>query len=252
MGISAAFLISVSPLWAQEAGVGVRVREWLAGYDGAITADGRPDNGTRLDAASGLGLDDSGFAHEIQASVDVPGVGRFQAGYERLRLDGERVLDADTNFDGHLFPAGTSVDAALGFDVLHLDCELPVLKEPVELGFLAGARYVSGEADLEGGGIDAHANLNRPLLLPGARAGVELSSWLQAGTRLQGLAFSAHNVRARYLEWDAELSASPAQGFSVSVGYRQVFLNFKAREGSLNFDLDGALGGLFLAVAYRF
>ncbi len=241
-----------SPLWAQEIGVGVRVREWLARYDGAITSDSRSTEGTRLDAGTDLGMDEFGLAHEIQVSVDVPRIGRFQVGYWRLRLEGDEVLAGSATFDGQLFPAGTSVESRLGFDVFSLDYEYPVVRAPIDVGLLAGVRYIAGDADLRGGGIDAHANLNRPLLLPGVHVGGMLAPWLRADTRVEGLAFTAHNVKARYLEWDAELSADPIPRLSVSLGYRLVVTYFKALKESLNFDLDGSIGGPYIAVGYRF
>lgn len=241
-----------APAAAQDIETGVRLREWYARYDGAVTADGRPDNGTRLDAASELGLDDHAFAHEIQVSVDSARVGRFSAGYWRLRLEGEDVLAGNANFDGRSFPAGTAVESRLGFDVLYLDYEVPLVQGPVDVGLIAGARYVSAEADLEGGGADEHANLNRPLLLPGVHVDVELSSRLRAEARLEGIAFSAHNVRARYVEAEAELAGEALPGLTVSLGYRQIWTCFKAREESLNFDLDGAIGGPYLALGFRF
>jgi hypothetical protein len=252
MRVLLAFLFSSSPLWAQEIGVGVRVREWLARYDGTIAADGVSNSGPRLDAGSDLGMDDHEFAHEIQLSVDIPAVGRFQVGYWRLRLDGDAVLDADTGFDGLLFPAGTPVHSALGLDVFSLDYAYPVLKEPVDIRLLAGVRYLSGEADLDGGGLQGHANLNRPLLLPGVQAGAGLLPWLRADTRVEGLAFSAHNVKARYLEWDAEVTALPIPRLSLTLGWRTIVTYFKARKESLNFDLDGTIGGPFLALAVQF
>lgn len=77
------FLLVASPLYAQEIGAGVRLREWFARYDGTLTADGRPNNGTRLDAASDLGMGDFEFAHEIQVSLDVPRIERPSAAAAR-------------------------------------------------------------------------------------------------------------------------------------------------------------------------
>lgn len=245
-------LFLAAPVLAQDVGVGVRLREWFARYDGAVTADGRPDNGTRLDAGSELGLDSYELAHEIELNLDVDRVGRFSMGYWRLGLEGDETLAGDANFDGRSFPAGTEVESKLAFDVFFLDYEYPLLRGDLELGLLGGIRYVSAEADLEGGGIDAHANLNRPLILPGVHLGADLASWLRAHARLEGIAFSAHNVRARYVESEVELAAEVVPGFALSLGYRRIWTYFKAREESLNFDLDGAIGGLYLALGYRF
>lgn len=250
MRVVVALLTTVAPAPAQE--VEVRLREWYARYDGAVTSDGRPDNGTRLDAASELGLEDHGFAHELQVSLDVERVGRFTAGYWRLRLEGDDVLVGNANFDGQLFPAGTAVESKLDFDVLDFDYEYPALEGPLDVGLIAGLRCVSAESDLEGGGLDEHSNLNRPLLLPGLRVGGDLAPWLRAAGRFQGLAFSAQNVRARYVESEVELAAEALPGFQVSFGYRKVWTFFKAREESLNFDLDGAIDGLYLALGCRF
>ena len=250
MRVLLALLLAAGPLGAQD--VGVRLREWYARYDGAVTADGRTGGGTRLDAASEMGLDESAFAHEIEVSVDVGKVGRFSAGYWRLRLEGDDVLAGDALFDDHLFPAGTAVESALGFDVVFLDYEYALVREPLDVGLIGGLRYVSAETDLEGGGAHEHANLNRPLLLPGVHVGGSFAAWLRGDAKVEGLAFSAHNVRALYVESQAELAAEVAPGFSLSLGYRQIWTQFKAREESLNFDLDGALGGLYLAAGYRF
>lgn len=246
-----ALLTLASPVAAQEVEIELRLREWYARYDGALTADGRPDNGTRLDASE-LGLDSYEFAHELQLSVDMGRVGRFSAGYWRLRLEGDDILAGDANFDGQSFPAGTAIESTLGVDVLYLDYEYPLVQGPVEVGFIAGVRYVSAEADLEGGGNDEHANLNRPLILPGVHLGGEITPWLRAEARLEGVAFSAHNVRARYVEAEAELAVETLPGLTVSLGYRQIWTLFKAREDSLNFDLDGAIKGLYAGLGYRF
>lgn len=247
-----ALLVLTAPVLAQDVEFGIRLREWLARYDGAVTADGRPDNGTRLDAESELGLDSYEFAHEIELSLDVDQVGRFSMGYWRLGLEGDETLAGDANFDGQTFPAGTDIGSKLAFDVFLLDYECPLVQGALEVGLIGGIRYVSAEADLEGGGINAHANLNRPLLLPGIHLGADLAPWLRAHARLEGIAFSAHNVRARYVESEAELAAEVFPGFTLSLGYRQIWTYFKAREESLNFDLDGAIGGVYLALAYRF
>jgi hypothetical protein len=243
--------LMAGPLAAQEVDVGIRLREWFVRYDGALTADGRPDNGTRLDASE-IGLDSPQLAHEFQLSLHVAGVGRVAFGYGRVRLEGDEVLAGDVNFDGRSFPAGTAVDASLAFDLFSLDYEYPLTRGAVELDLLLGARYVSAEADLEGGGFDEHANLNRPLLLPGLHGAGALLPWLRADVRAQGTAFSAHNVRARYVEAEAGLVAEALPGFDVSLGYRRIWTYFKAREESLNFDVDGVLEGLFLSVGYRF
>ncbi len=247
-----ALLLVTAPALAQDVEVGIRLREWFARYDGAVTADGRADNGTRLDAESDLGLDSHEFAHEVEFSLEIDRVGRFSMGYWRLRLEGDETLAGDANFDGQTFPAGTSIESKLAFDVFFLDYEAPLVRGALEVGWIAGIRYVSAEADLEGGGMDAHANLNRPLLLPGVHLGADLAPWLRAKARLEGLAFSAHNVRARYVESEAELAAEVLPGFTLSLGYRQIWTLFKAREDSLNFDLDGAVGGVYLAWGYRF
>jgi hypothetical protein len=252
MQMAVALVVLAGPLCSQDVVVGARVREWFARYDGAVTADGRPNNGTRFDAASDLGLDDYELAHEIQVSLDTPTIGRFTVGYWRLRLEGDAALAAGANFDGSTFPAGTTVESRLAFDVLYLDYELPLVRDPLRLDFVAGVRYLSGEADLEGGGVDEHANLNRPLLLPGVHVGSQFNPWLRGDAKVEGLAFSAHNVKARYVETEAELSIMPTEGLSLSLGYRQVFTYFKARKDSLNFDLDGSIGGFYLAVGYRF
>jgi hypothetical protein len=247
-----ALLMLTAPAAAQEVEVGVRLREWYARYDGAVTADGRPNNGTRLDAGSELGLDSYEFAHEIQLSVDVERVGHFSAGYWRLRLEGDDVLEGNANFDGQSFPAGAAIESKLGFDVIYLDYEYALVQGAVDVGLIAGGRYISAEADLEGGGNDEHANLNRPLLLPGVHVGAELAPWLRAEARLEGLAFSAHNVRAHWIEAEGELAAEALPGLTLGLGYRHIWTYFKAREDSLNFDLDGAIGGIYLAVGYRF
>ncbi len=252
MGIPLYILVTAGPLCTQDVEIGVRLREWFARYDGAVIAEGPTDNGTRLDAASDLGLDSYELAHDIQVSVDISMIGRFTLGYWRLRLEGDETLAGDANFDGSTFLADTAVESRLAFDVVYLDYELPIVREPLQLDFVAGVRYISAEADLEGGGLDEHANLNRPLLLPGVHVGAEFNPWLRADAKIEGLAFSAHNVKARYVETEAELSVMPIERFSLSLGYRQVFTYFKARKDSLNFDLDGSIGGLYLAVGYRF
>ena len=247
-----AFLLSAGPLWSQEATVGVRLREWAARYDGSITAEGRSDNGTRLDASSDLGMDRYALTHDLQVSVEVPDIGRFSVGYWRLRLQGDDTLAADATFDGTTFPAGTAVDSRLAFDVFTLDYELPLIRKPLQVGFMAGIRYLSGEADLRGGGLDEHANLNRPLLLPGVHLGAPFTPWLRGDAKVEGVALSAHNVKLRYAEMEAEVSVMPVERLSLSLGYRHVFTYFKARKESLNFDLDGSLGGLYLSVGYVF
>ena len=242
----------ITALCSQETTVEVRLREWYARYDGAVTANGPLDNGTRFDAESDLGLDSHDLVHQIQLSVDFPEVGRFSLGYWQLRQEGNDVLQADAIFDGQTFPGGSAVEFHLRFDVTSFDYEYPLLQGPVEIGLLAGLRYISGETELKGGGADQHANLNRPLLLPGFRIGAELLPWLRADGRLQGLAFTAHNVKARYLESEVEISARPWPFLSISLGYQEVLTYFKALEDSLNFDLDGSIGGFYVALAVRF
>jgi len=246
------FLLVSTPAWAQDVQGGVRLREWLCRYDGAITAEGPADNGTRLDAGSDLGLDRFEPAHEIQASVDVGSVGRFSIGYWRLRFEGSEVLDADTTFNGLTFPAGTAVESKLRFDVVPFDYELPLLDQPVQIGALAGIRYFSAEAELRGGGQDEHAKIHRPLLLPGAHVGLQVLPWLRADARALGLAFSAHNLQCRYAELEAEVVGIPVDRFFVGLGYRHLITYFKARKDSLDFDLDGSLGGPYLSLEYRF
>jgi hypothetical protein len=239
---------------AQDVDVEVRVRAARAAYDGEIAARGTSGSGTILDAGD-LGLEGAEAAPGLEASVTIPSLGRFRAEYLNFATEGDGVLAGGAVFDDVVYPPGTTVASELDFWIFSLDYEYPLLPAQGRIWFLsleADFRYIAGHASLDDGSGEVEARLNRPVLMPGLRAGIGLARGLDAELSLAGIAFSAQTVVLRWLEIDVELTVRPWEGLVVGLGWRFERLDVEARKDSTNFDLDGVLSGPFVALGWRF
>jgi hypothetical protein len=232
--------------------VEVRARAWSARFDGATRADGETGLGTRVDVDE-LGLDGAEAAGMAELTLRFPGVGRFTLDAWRVGLEGSETLDGNVVYDDVLFPAGTRMDSELEVSVVSLDYGFTLASfDALTIEGEAGLRYVAGHAEVEGGGLTAKANLNRPLLLPGVRVEGTLLPWLSAAADVHAIAFSTANLSLRWLELDLEATARPWRGLRVGLGYRLYRVDAKATEDSTNFDLDGSLHGPYVALGWDF
>jgi hypothetical protein len=251
-------MLAAAEAGAQEVNVGVALREWMADLDGRIQGDGSSGNGTRVDLEEDLGVEGPEQGHELRAWADVPGVGRFSAGYGLVGFEGEETIAGDLRFDDRVFPAGTPVRTDLDLDFYSVDYEY-LYEFPgfggagkVELGPLVGARLVTGDAELSGGGVSASAVMHRPLVIVGGHAGVEILPGWRADAVVEGIAFTVPKVKARYLEASFETSVVLWRGLFAGAGYRLLRINLESPDSSTNFDLDALLTGPTLTVGWRF
>jgi hypothetical protein len=252
------FLAVSSAASAQDERVGVRLREWFAGLDGEVEADGDVLQGSQIDLDSTLGLDDTELTHEIQLYVNVPVLGRFYGGYWWIDFKEDETLEQTVTFDDRVYAASTTVESELQLDVLYASYEFilasPALEElaKAEIGILAGARLIMADASIESLSASASEEGTAPLPVVGAHAAIQATPWLRGDLEVMGMTFSVSDVSVTYIEAYVEVVAQPWMGFFVGPGYKFVSARIEDESGSTDFEIEFDIDGLYLTAGYRF
>lgn len=238
--------------------VGVRLREWYARVQGEVFAEAEGITATTVDLDQHLGLGKAEIAHEVQASLSLPLLGNFTAGFWYARYEGDRWLTETVTFADQTFSANTEVRSELELQVGYLSYEF-VLPLPMplgemasfELGVIVGARLVSASGSIENEFVSAEEHGEGGLPVLGAHAVLQVTPWLRADLEILGLTFRAADRRAFYLEAYAEAVAQLGPFFG-GVGYKYVEVQVHDESRSTEFRAEAVLDGLYLTAGIRF
>ena len=248
------------PALAQDETAGFRVREWYAKLNGDIKVqtDSVALPATTIDIDSELGLGSAEFAHEIQGYLAVPVLGKFYAGAWFTRLEGDKTLGRDINFEDETFFASTRVKTELDLDVYYLTYEFSFSPPTgdfidLEVGLQAGVRGILAEGAISESTFGLSESDTGFGVLPviGVHGAVSFTEWLRADVEVVGLTFKQGSSKATYLEAYAEIVAQLGPVFG-GVGYKYVLIEIGDNRGSVDFDLDVVLDGIYLTAGVRF
>ncbi len=258
-GLAAALvLLSGVPAFAQDELVGVRLREWFERMHGSIQSTEPPLSGDTVNLDGDLGLGEQELAHEVQAYVRIPIVGRFYAGAWWAHAEGDEIITRTFNYGGLTFTSSDEVKTNVDLDVFYLTYEfalptIPLGPVNLELGIEAGARGIRGRGAIEDVTAGQKASDDGLIGLPvlGGHVTATFASWVRAEIEVVGLAFAYNGNRVSYLESNLEIVATPLPWLFAGVGYKFADVEFK-RDGSSSFDLNVGLKGIYLTLGVRF
>ena len=251
-------ILSASPAFARDETVGVRVREWFVTMEGDIKSDATLIEGTDIDLDSTLGLDDREVAHEIQAYVAIPFLGKIYAGAWWATFEGDQVLSQSIDFAGQTFAASTTISSTIDLNCYYLSYEFVFPTIPLgdlfkaEIGILAGIRVIQASGEVEAIGLSAGEEGTVGIPVLGLHGMVQVTEWVRADVELMGLTFSYGDRSGRYVEAFGEVIAQPFPWLFGGVGYKFVDLRVKDEASSTNFDIDINLTGFYLTAGVRF
>ena len=235
--------------------VQLKAKAWFAHMSGHLEADGTT-RGSRLSIASDTNLGGTVDIPEVEASVNVPYLGRFYAGWWRYNNSGDSTLDRTITFADQTFNVGTSIHTTLELNVAYLTYEYTFPKISIgagqlELGLELGLRFLSGDATLTDAGVTSESRGTLPALVLGGRAIYQILPWLRAEAEAVGIKISIDKESVSYVETYAEIVAQPLPWLFGGVGYKYFEMSY-GYSGRLNFDLDLQLSGVYLTVGVRF
>ncbi len=228
--------------------VGLRLREWYAAVDGRVQAEGESIPSTDLDLDQDLGVDSPDLAHELQASLTFPLLGRLTAGAWFVDYEGDSTVTRTFTFADQTFTVGTRVKSEMEFVLPSLP--LGDLLE-AELGIVAGGRLMRGEGSVESDVVTGEDSGVAGLPVVGIHGMLRVTPWLRADAEVLGMTFSRGDMSATYIEAYAEVTGQLGPVFA-GVGYKFVRLDFADRRGDDEFMLDADLFGVYLTAGLRF
>ena len=256
--LSSCVVLTATPVFAQDEIIGVRVREWFERMHGSIQSTEPPVNGDVINLSDDLGLGEQELAHEIQAYLHIPVVGRIYAGWWWAHASGEETLTRDLSFAGNTFTVGTDVKTRFDLNVYYLSYEfaLPVIPLgdlfSLEIGIEAGVRGIEGKGKIEATGMTAEDSGMIPLPVLGGHVTATVASWVRAEAEVVGLTVSYSNNRITYLEASMEVVATPLPWIFAGVGYKFASIDLSRSGTSKDFDLQLGLKGFYLTAGIRF
>lgn len=235
--------------------VQLRGKAWFARMSGHLEADGTT-RGSRLSINSDVDMGGTVDIPEVEASVNVPYLGRFYAGWWRYNNSADATLDRTISFADHTFNVGTSIHTSLELNVAYLTYEYAFPKISIgvgqlELGLELGLRFLSGDATLTDAGETAESRGTLPALVLGGRAIYQILPWLRGEVEAVGIKISIDKESVSYVETYAEIVAQPLPWLFGGVGYKYMEMTY-GYSARLKFDLDLQLSGVYLTVGVRF
>ncbi|MFN3484194.1 MAG: hypothetical protein ACK44W_01730 [Planctomycetota bacterium] len=237
--------------------VGLRLREWYASIDGHIQAEGETLPSTDVDLDRDLGVESPDLAHELQASLSLPLLGRLTAGAWFVDYKGDSTLTRTFTFADQTFTVGTRIQSEMELDVYYLTYEFVFPSLPLgdlleaEVGIVAGGRLMRGEGSVEASGVAGQDSGVAGLPVVGVHGMLRVTPWLRGDAEILGMTFSSGTMSAMYLEAYAEVTGQLGPVFA-GVGYKFVRLDFADRRGGDEFLLDVDLFGIYVTAGLRF
>lgn len=237
--------------------VGLRLREWYAAVDGRVQAEGESLPSTDLDLDQDLGVESPDLAHELQASLTFPLLGRLTAGAWFVDYEGDATVSRTFTFADQTFTVGTRVKSEMELDVFYLSYEFVFPSLPLgdlleaELGIVVGGRLMRGGGSVESDVVTGEDSGVAGLPVVGIHGMLRVTPWLRGDAEVLGMTFSQGDMSATYIEAYAEVTGQLGPVFA-GVGYKFVRLDFTDRRGDDEFMLDADLFGVYLTAGLRF
>jgi hypothetical protein len=237
--------------------VELRLREWYAYIDGRVQAEGESIPSTDVDLDRDLGVESPDLAHELQASLTLPLLGRLTAGAWFVDYEGDATVTRTFTFADQTFTVGTRVKSEMELDVYYLTYEFVLPSLPLgdlleaEVGIIAGGRVMRGEGSVEASGVAGRDSGVAGLPVVGVHGMLRVTPWLRGDAEVVGMAFSSGSVSARYVEAYVEATGQIGPVFA-GVGYKFVRLDFSDRRSGEEFMADVDLFGVYLTAGLRF
>jgi hypothetical protein len=207
--------------------------------------------GTRFDLEDDLGLDEEDEFPELQLWFHFLRRHSLGVSYFRSSYDGKATLDDTLIIHDETFPAGTTVESEVDFDLARLHYNFRFLDfKVVDLGLVVGVDLYSGEGSIsDAAGIlpDADGDFDAPFPVLGLNATVKIpGTGLFLHGEVSGANFDLDDVDADVLDAQARLTWYILQGpVGLSIGYRHLDLDLEVEdEGTLDITQEGFYGGI--------
>jgi hypothetical protein len=236
--------------------VQIRGRAWFARLSGTVEANGTT-RGSRLSVSSDTDLGGHVDVPQIEASINIPYVGRLYLGWWGYSNSSNPTLDRTITFADHTFNTGTQIHTKFDLNVIYAMYEYAFPKislgdvAQLELGLELGIRAISGHLEMSDAGQDSTSEGTIPALVLGGRAILQFLPWLRAEVEAVGIGISIDAEKVTYVETFAEVVFQPLPWLFGGVGYQYMQMTYRYN-ARLNFDLDLDLSGAYVTVGVRF
>ena len=213
---------------------------WNSGYSGNII------DGVSLQSELGVN-GDSSTQFYIAFEHPVPLLPNIKVARADIRDDGVATITAPVDFEGTLFPAGSTLSTTL--DLSHTDVTLYYEIIDIGMDFDVGitARIMDGEATLDTESVEIEGVV--PLLYLRAKVGLPFTG-TYFGAQANVVSYSGNSLTdlSAVVGWEIENFILPE--FGVEVGYRRWSL--KLDENDVDLDTDMDLDGIFFNLTAHF
>lgn len=215
-------------------------RFWIRGaaFYPVVDTDVRVDDlrvnavGTNIDFERDLDFDTREALPSVSAGMALGRNWRIVADFYRVSRRRTASLDEDVEFDGVLYPAGTSARGGFRSDILRLSVGRALVKRPsFELGASLGAHVTSFTVSLAGAtspapSTPAPARRRREVLAPlptlGLYAEWGLAPKLDLSARVDALRLELGDFDGRLINAEASLAYRLSRGISAGLLWRHV------------------------------
>jgi hypothetical protein len=260
IAVSLATLMCGTEAFAQDGALAAKVRRWMAEMKGDISVDGSGLDGTSIDVDSTLGLDGQEGFDEVQVTMGLPIIGKFNFQYLRGGYEGSSVLSSDITFGGTTFAASSQVDTKIDFETYTLlwsfGATTPgAIGADVGAGAIAGIKYLDIQADMhDQSGLSEDADINAPIPVIGAYVRANLLKFLSVEAQVHGIKyFDTFNTGLTGTFYDATIAADlKMAGLFAGVGYRLYHFDVEYENGDDEADVKIDLSGFFFEAGFSF
>jgi hypothetical protein len=241
--------------------VGVRYRSWQSTFEGTLQADDEAIEGTNVDIASDLSIDDEEHISGFTAWVGLSGAGRIWVDWWDGTWEGDEVLSNSITFAGKTFTAASNVHTKMEWRALTglylYDLPLPT-PGPVGLDLSIGAGFkfvrIYGKLESDVAPFSESGTFRAPVPVLAGAARVTLGEYFSAELEIQGLHVESWENVATGTIYDISLSAQGRYQFAFGgIGYRWFGVRLKDERADIDtVQLDLLIHGFFFELGVRF
>ncbi|MBI1871024.1 MAG: LysM peptidoglycan-binding domain-containing protein [Chlamydiae bacterium] len=220
---------------------GVGFGWWFGFLDAKAKVSVTGLEGTEIDLADDLGVDDSVGLPVVNFWLQPLPYLRFSGEYMELGMEGAATIDEKIVFDGETYSISDEVSGKLDIQRFSGWVEInPFRGSWGYVGGMIGGEYVQLDAELSSQLVgSASHSLDAVTLTLGAQMRLDMTSHWAIDGRIRGMSFEFDNAQVDVFDGQMGLVWSPIEPLEFSLAYRFLFFDWVQTEDSGDLTLQG-------------
>ena len=216
---------------------------WFLEMDGSVQVTDIGLNGTDIDLASDLDIDDTKTIPEIKVECRFYDKHRVSISYFGADFGGTKTLTQNINFNGATYAINSVVTSELDISIVEPRYSYSFIKDAnKELAGFFGVKFASIDASLSAAGVGERTeDFDGPIPVIGIEGEVKLNKNYSLGGEFGGISMDVGDVDFTLIDFIAKLNYDFNESWRASFAYRYLDAEGDSDDDEADFSLTGPI-----------